>query len=108
MKDTQRQRYAEANNKRYTEANNERYTEANNERYKDENNKRNPAPPRVSKISTRQVADSQEEASHQLPAERGSLEAAVAAGAAGYNAVCTSNLICTTKDHNRGFSAKLQ
>jgi len=47
---------------------------------------RNSTPPRLSKISTRQVTDSQEEASHHLPAGRGSLEAAVAAGAAGYNA----------------------
>merc|ERR1719342_771969 len=42
---------------------------------------------RESKISTRQVVDSQEGASHHLPAApRGSLEAAVVAGAAGYNA----------------------
>ena len=54
-------------------------------------NERSSSPPRLSKISTRQVTDSQEEASHHthhLPQGRGSLEAAVAAGAAGYNAVC--------------------
>merc|ERR1719206_671386 len=52
-------------------------------------NERSSTPPRLSKISTRQVTDSQEEASHHthhLPQGRGSLEAAVAAGAAGYNA----------------------